>query len=167
MHEQLEHRWRTGKAPFDGQCIRLSDHIPLPTLRLLLRTIVDVLQERRKDCTLYRFDDWHEHDGYLTEARATNWEMLNQVLLNDQALHQSRHGDLYVRWAYYPEDFTFLLRYDVLDPDEEPEIAEPEGDCDLCADADTIREVRSKAERFTDRLEVTSAKAHFDETYAG
>ncbi len=167
MDKQLEQRWKTGKAPFDGECIRLTDHVQLPTLRLLLRTIVDVLHEWKKDCTLSRFDDWHEHDGYATEARATDWETLDQILLNDQTLHHSRHGDSYVRWAYYPDDFTFLLRYDVLDPDEEPELSEPQGDCDLCADADIIREIRSKAERFTDRLEATSAKAYFDKIYAG
>ena len=139
----------------------------MATLRSLLRTIVDVLQERKKDCALYRFDDWHEHDGYVTEARAIDWEILNQILPTDQTLHHSRHGDSYVRWAYYPDDLTFLLRYDVLNPAEEPERSELQGDCDLCADADIIREIRSKAERLTDRLEVTSAKAYFDETYAG
>lgn len=167
MDEQLEHRWKTGKPPFDGRCIRLSDHVPLPTCRLLLRTMLGVLHERKGHCTLYRFDDWHEHDGYQTESRTTNWEALNQVLMNDQALHHSRHRDSYVRWAYYPDDFTFLLRYDVLDPDEEPELTGPEGDCDLCADANIIEEVRFKAERLTDCLEETSAKAYFDQTYAG
>ena len=139
----------------------------MSTLRLLLRTIVDVLQERKKGCSLYRFDDWHQHDGYVTEARATDWKTLNQILLSDQALRHSRHGDSYVRWAYYPDDLTFLLRYEILDPDEEPELSEPQGDCDLCADVDIIREIRSKAERFTARIEATSAKGYFDETYAG
>ena len=167
MDEQLEQRWKTGKPPFDGECLRLTDHVPLPTLRLLMRTIVDVLRQQETDRTLFRFDDWHQHDGYVTKARAADWATLDQILLNDQTLHHSRHGDAYVRWAYYPDDFTFLLRYDVLDPDEEFELSEPEGDCDLCADADMIRKIRSKAERLTDCLEVTSAKAYFDRIYAG
>ena len=128
---------------------------------------MDVLQDQKKDCTLFRFDDWHQHDGYVTKAHAAEWGSLDQILLNDQTLHHSRHGDAYVRWGYYPNDFTFLLRYDVLDPDEEPELSEPEGDCDLCANADIIISIRSQAEAFTKRLEVTSAKAYFDRIYAG
>ena len=167
MDAQLEQRWKTGKPPFDGQCIRLNDHVPLPILRSILLTIVETLQQRTKDGSLFRFDDWHEHDGYVTEALSIDWATLEQVLANDQKLHHSRHDDAYVRWAYYPDDLTFLLRYDVLDPDEEPELSEPKGDCDLCADADIIGEIRAKIERFADCLEVASAKEYFDGIYAG
>lgn len=167
MDKQLEQRWKNGKPPFNGQCIRLIDHIQLPTLRILLHTIVDVLYRRTKHCTLFRFDDWHEHDGYVTEALPTDWSTLDQILMNDQKLHESRHGDMYVRWAYYPDNLSFLLRYDILDPDEEVELSEPYGDCDLCADEDTIREIRSKAGNVVDCLEICCAKEYFDEIYAG
>ena len=109
MDEQLEQRWKTGKPPFDGQCIRLTDHLPLPILRSLLSTVVDVLRQTTPACSLFRFDDWHEHDGYVTESLPTEWETFDQILLNDQKLHYSRHGDAYVRWAYYPDDLSFLL----------------------------------------------------------
>ncbi len=87
--------------------------------------------------------------------------------MNDESLRHSRHGDTYVRRAFYPDELTFLLRYDVLDPDEEPELSEPRGDCDLCADANTIGEIRAKSERFANCIEVVSAKEYFDEIYAG
>lgn len=167
MDAQLEQRWKDGKPPFDGSCLRLTDHVSLPTLRPLLRIIVDALQQRMMHRRLLRFDDWHEHDGYVTEALPTDWAALDQILMNDESLHHSRHGDAYVRWAFYPDDLTFLLRYDVLDPDEEPELSEPMGDCDLCADAKTIGEIRAKAERFANCLEEVSAKEYFDEIYAG
>ena len=168
MDAPLEQRWKTGQTPFDGHCIPLTDHVSLPTLRSLLRSIVHVLQQRTKDRSLFRCDDWHQHDGYVTEALPTDWATLDQILMNDQDLHHSRHGDAYVRWAYYPDDLTFLLRYDVLDPDEEPELSEPKGDCDLCADAETIREILAKVEpAFSDCLEVASAKEYFDGIYAG
>jgi len=64
--------------------------------------IVRALRQRTKAHALFRFDDWHEHDGYVTEALPTDWEALDQILSNDQKLLFSRHGDRYVRWAYYP-----------------------------------------------------------------
>ncbi len=170
MDAQLEQRWKDGKPPFDGSCLRLTGHVPLPTLRSLLRTIVDILRQRMKHRRLLRIDDWHEHDGYVTKALPTDWAALDQVLMNEQSLHHSRHGDSYVRWAFYPDDLTFLLRYDVLDPDEEPELSEPMGDCDLCADANTIGEICGKADRLgncLNCLEEVSAKEYFDKIYAG
>lgn len=167
MDAQLEQRWKDGKPPFDGSCLRLADHVPLPTLRSLLRAIVYELQQRLNHRPLLKFDDWHEHDGYITEAQPADWAALDRVLLNDESLKHSRHGDAYVRRAFYPDDLTFLLRYDVLDPDEEPELSEPMGDCDLCVDADTIGRIRAKAERLANCLEVVSAKEYFDKIYAG
>ena len=82
MDAQLEQRWKDGKPPFDGSCLRLTDHVPLPTLRSLLRTIVDALQQRMKHRSLLRFDDWHEHDGYVTEALPVDWAALDQVLMD-------------------------------------------------------------------------------------
>lgn len=134
---------------------------------MLLLTIVNVLRQRTTPCTLYRFDDWHEHDGYVTESVPVDWESLDQILLRDQNLHDSRHGDASVRWAYYPDDCSFLLRYDVLDPREEPDLSEPVGECDLCADEATIREVCSSCGQWIDSLEVVRAKEYFDRAYAG
>jgi hypothetical protein len=33
MDEQLEQRWKTGKAPFDGQCIRLTERLEVTSAK--------------------------------------------------------------------------------------------------------------------------------------
>jgi hypothetical protein len=47
----------------------------------------------------------------------TEWESLVAVAQSADALVASRHGDSYVHRAFYPEDLSFLLRYNV--PDDE------------------------------------------------
>jgi len=136
-------------------------------LRSILRTMVGALHERKMDNVLFRFDDWHQHDGYVTKAIPIGWAALESVLLSDEKLWDSRQRDEFVRWAYYPDDVTFLLRYDICDSDEEPEVSEPLGDCDLCAGTDTIEEILASVGGLVSCLEVVSAKDYFDEIYAG
>ena len=90
MDARLDPLWKTGKPPFGGQCIRVTDHVPLPILRSVLGAIVETLPQHIEDTSLFRFDDWHEHDGFVTEARPTDWAALKEVLANDQNLHRPR-----------------------------------------------------------------------------
>ena len=167
MDEQLEVRWRSGRSPFDGRCLRCSEPIDVARLRQIMQIVVDVLCARITGPNLLKFDDWHEHDGYITQAISTTWAELEDILRTDQRLHSSRHGDSYVCWAYYPADFSFLLRYDIVDRDEDPELIEPVGDFDLSADATTVAEALSKLGEYHDCIEVVETKAYFDRVYAG
>lgn len=168
MDTHLNDCWRAGSRPFDGVCIHLSDWIPLDELRRLLSALVDVLRRECGASVLLAFNDWHEHDGYVTEATHTNWESINSILASDESLYTARDADEYVRCAYYAEDGSFLLRFYVLEEDDNPEYPGIWGDCDLCGSLKLIETARDAVpESVARKVKVTEAKDYFDANYAG
>src|SRR5262249_36278482 len=111
----LNQRWQSGLSPFDGDCLVTDDAINVEELRELLAVVVPELERGCAGQALYAFDDWHQHDGYVTERRVMEWEALAAVARIADALIASRQGDTYVHRSFYPEGFAFLLRYDVSD----------------------------------------------------
>src|SRR5262245_39502605 len=111
----MNQRWQSGLSPFDGDCLVTDDLISAEELRQLLGMMLPELERGSAAQTLYAFDDWHQHDGYVTERRAIEWEALAAVARSAATLIASRQGDTYVHRSFYPEDFGFLLRYDVSD----------------------------------------------------
>ncbi len=75
MNEALEQRWPDGAAPFNGQTVSFAsqDLTPLPALRLTLLAGVPRLQQRWPEAALCTLDDWHEHDGFVNEAKPASW----------------------------------------------------------------------------------------------
>src|SRR4051812_48637239 len=111
----MNQRWQSYLSPFDGDCLRTDDLISVADLASLLAAIVPALQRDFAAQVLYTFDDWHQHDGYVTERRATEWGSLSAAAQNRDTLLASRQGDSHVHRSYYPQDLSFLLRYDVSD----------------------------------------------------
>jgi hypothetical protein len=111
----MNQRWQSGLSPFDGDCLVTDDLISVEELRQLLGVILPELERCFAAQTLYTFDDWHQHDGYVTERRVIEWGALAAVARNADALIASRRGDTYVHRSFYTEDYAFLLRYDVSD----------------------------------------------------
>src|SRR5262245_12375557 len=113
----MNQRWQSGLSPFDGDIPFTDDPISVQDLRNILAVIVPELQVDYTAQSLYTFDDWHQHDGYVNQRQPAEWSSLTEVTQSLDALIALRQGDTYVHRSYYPEDLSFLLRYDVFDED--------------------------------------------------
>jgi hypothetical protein len=163
MDHELEARWRSGRAPFD-QAILRCEMIPLSVLQPTVQALVPVLM--LPELRLYAFDDWHEHDGYVTQASAVAWSNLDEIVATEASLFDARHRDTYVRRAFYPESAEWLFRLCVLEPNEDEQYPgiwgtfDLSGTSSLCAGALSAIGGESSAT-------LGDAKAYFDEHYAG
>ena len=163
----MNQRWHDGMSPFDRDCIVTDDLISVDELRVLLGVVVSDLESHYAGQRLYAFDDWHQHDGYVTERRATEWGSLSVAAQNRDTLLASRQGDSYVHRSYYPQDLSFLLRYDV--PDEEcGDKTGFSGTFDLSANPALIAKVFELVPvSLRSRFQVEHSKDYFDKTYSG
>jgi hypothetical protein len=163
----MNQRWQTGLSPFDGDILFSDDPISVQDLQAILAVIVQELEVNYATQNLYTFDDWHEHDGYVTERRPTEWSSLAAVAQSADALIASRQGDTYVHRSYYPKNLSFLLRYDVFDEESRDTIGFS-GSFDLSADSTMIAKVFALVPLgLQSRLQVEPSKGYFDSTYAG
>ena len=163
----MNQRWQSALSPFNGDCLRTNDLITVADLGTLLAAILPELQREYATQELYTFDDWHQHDGYVTERRVADWASLAAVAQNVDALVASRQGDSYVNRSFYPEDSSFLLRYDV--PDEESGDATGfSGTFDLSAHSTVIAKVFLLVPLgLRPHFRIEPAKDYFDKTYSG
>jgi hypothetical protein len=163
----LNQRWQGGLSPFDGDCLRADDLISVADLGSLLAAIVPALQRDYASQELYTFDDWHQHDGYVTERRGTEWASLSGAAQSRATLIASRQGDTYVHRSFYPEDLSFLLRYDIADEECGDETGFS-GMIDLSANSALIAKVFQLFPlTLRSRFQVQRSKDYFDKTYSG
>jgi hypothetical protein len=163
----MNQRWQIGISPFDGDCLLTDDLLSVADLRLLLAVVVPELEGHYAAQTLYTFDDWHQHDGYVTERRVTDWGTLAEVTRSADSLVASRQGDTYVHRSFYPEDLAFLLRYDVSDEDSGDGTGFA-GAFDLSASPAMITWLAARVPvGLRPRVRIEPSKAYFDRTYAG
>jgi hypothetical protein len=163
----MNQRWHAGLSPFDGDCLIIDELVSVEDLRALLAAILPEIERDYTAQTLYTFDDWHQHDGYVTERRVTEWSSLATLTQCADTLIASRQGDTYVHRSFYPEDLSFLLRYDVPD-DDCGDGTGFSGAFDLSANPARITQTLSLAPSdLRSRLRVEPCKGYFDRTYAG
>jgi hypothetical protein len=163
----LNQRWQSRLLPFDGDCILTDDLISVEDLRKLLGIILPELEKSCHAQSLYAFDDWHQHDGYITGRRVADWGALAAIVRSVDTLIASRQGDTYVHRSFYSEDFSFLLRYDVSD-EQNTGASGFAGTFDLSAEEDRIARILSLVPLpLRSQLRVEPSKDYFDRTYAG
>jgi hypothetical protein len=102
--------WQKGTAPFDGVTVFLKELLWLPALRPALVAVVDQLQALSPNGALLRNDDWHDHDGYVSEASVFSWEELRTYLASEEALKDANRGDFAVRLGVFPQGREWYLR---------------------------------------------------------
>ena len=163
----MNQRWQSGLSPFDGDCLISDDVLSVEELRELLANVVPELESHYASLVLYTFDDWHQHDGFVTERCATAWADLAAVSVTRRCLIASRQDDTYVHRSFYPEDFAFLLRYDV--PDEDSGDGSGfAGTFDLSASSTIIARLATFVPvGLRPRLRIEPSKSYFDKAYAG
>lgn len=118
MTPELEQRWRDRLPPFAESALVLDD-LPLSELQAALQGLVAKLREEHEGLPLHTHLCWHEHDGYLTSAERTEWQGLDEIVASEASLCAARSGDTDVARAFYPESHGFLLRFHVLEEDED------------------------------------------------
>ena len=121
MDEEMESRRLNGQPPFDGTTVYLSNFVPLSTLRELLAPVIAILHARFPDAEMLKFDDWHEHDGYVNLSHTSSWNDVQAIVASDDALiTEASTGETYVRTAFYSTICEFLLRVYVPDSSDNP-----------------------------------------------
>jgi hypothetical protein len=168
MDQRMLKHLQAGIKPFDGVTLHLDDLVSISHLRCALNVIVGSLKNAHPGVTLQAFEDWHEHDGYVVSSNKVEWDEIDLVLISDQALYESRHGDTYVRRAFYSVDDSFLLRYYVLDKDEDHLYPGIWGEFDLSCNRSLVDDIQAKLPEFPNTIvRVEQAKVFFDKRHAG
>jgi hypothetical protein len=108
MNSALQERWWVGHAPFGGLTIASDGGMPLGAVRAILAEVVPYLQRQWDHRQLYLLEDWHAHDGYLRDARATSWGELRVACSSNAELLSLCSDDTGVATAVYPDDYGFL-----------------------------------------------------------
>jgi hypothetical protein len=169
MTPELYERWTLRQHPFDGLAVSPAgeDLVPLSTLCPALRYLVERLQSMYGDRMLSTAPDWHEHDGYVSEARPSTWEEVCSWLTSEDTLHLASQADTYVRTAIIPEGAEFYLRIYI--PDEsDHDYPEPRGTFDLTCSEEVARSLAAAVESCMGlRLTCEPAKQFFDRSYGG
>lgn len=123
--------------------------------------IVNFLIQQFPDDQIYRFDDWHSHDGFITSRKAWNYQIILDSLKTEKLFINSSHGDFDVYWTFYPNNLQFMFRY-YLDVEDE------EGCLDFSATNTVITELKKSLKTdFIDLLEEENTYKFFKKTNAG
>jgi hypothetical protein len=118
MDAALQARLETGEAPFDGFVVSpigepAGEPQPIENVRSALSRVVPVLASEPRT-GLQTFFDWWEHDGYVSTSEPVPWSALSEAIANGERLVECSSDDDWVSRAWYPRDFRFLLRWQVL-----------------------------------------------------
>ena len=175
MDAEFERRWRSRLPPFDGVTLTLPDYVALPLLQQILHIVVECLFAYRPDAFLYRLLDWHEHDGYVTEASPSSWQELRLLASSSKRLEaQFRRGDTYVREGFFPVERDYYLRFYVPDADDNPLFHEDEanhleyGTLDVSGPQSLVTAIASAIQVVEDiPIEVVSSEGFFAQRYGG
>ncbi len=168
MDKTLDDAWKKGSQPFSGTTLACTESLPISIVRSALKSIVDVLQTLFPTTPILKFDDWHEHDGFVSPSEESSFSDLTSLLTSDETLYQARHGDDYVRRAFYARNGAFLLRFSIPDENEDPKLPEIAGDFDLTSSSEIIDLVQRKlVNAEINNLELLGAQEFFNSRYAG
>ena len=81
MNNALYQWWQDAAAPFDGDTVGFDaeELTSLAALRQVLLAVVPALQKLWPNTKLLMLDDWHEHDGYVSNEQPVTWQELSQL----------------------------------------------------------------------------------------
>ena len=166
MTPDLQVRWQSRLAPFDGKTITICDD-PTPEEVLdVLRTMAGWLRQRYT--TILQFDDWHEHDGFLTQPTAIDWETTAACWRDLPSWKAASSDDDHVRKAIYSPTCDWLLRCGLDSTDAASlDDAWPYLDFTAAMDSTAMELINAIAERLPGYTSVSAAAIHFQSCYAG
>lgn len=109
MTPDLEKRWKAGDKPFDGEIVTSATDSSKETILKVMSIFINVVVTPSEK--LFIFDDWHEHDGFITEAKEISLEDLKSKTADVNALKASTHGGYEVRTSVYSTSNDWLMRW--------------------------------------------------------
>ena len=102
----------------------------LAALREVLAAIIAILHAHFPEAELLKFNDWHEHDGFVNQSNSSSWDEVRALLSSDEALIVGAFtNETYVRKAFYFSGCEFLLRIYI--PDDWPNSYDRRNDPEL------------------------------------
>lgn len=113
MDLELNRRWRERESPFKGVTLTHHRYVSVTTARNCILSMAHILRVDEQREGLYRLDDWHEHDGCLTEPLSLSWPQMVTELSSDQAIESICSDDSYVRLGYFRSQCDFYMRIHV------------------------------------------------------
>jgi hypothetical protein len=161
MTPDLQDRWQATLPPFDGKTIAVCDDLLPSDVLEMLQVITAWLQHRYS--TVFQFDDWHEHGGFLTYPTNIDWRTASDCWRDVSSLKASSCDEVYVRTALYSPTYEWLLRFDVGSSDD----AWPYLDYTAAANSPAMELIDPVASRWPKHTSVSIAATHFQSRYAG
>ena len=136
-----EARWRHQVAPFDAATLA-TPIVATQELHSAVAAVVGLLRVTFPEAVLHTSEDWHEHDGFISEPQPVGWDSLELAVSSEAAFKHWSPTDTYVRRAWLA-DGSFYLRWYFYDEGESLSVATPPtgGDLDLTAQRHVIEDV--------------------------
>lgn len=166
MDPQLEPLWRSGQKPFHGETLYPLNDVLVRDALVAIPSALRHIELYYPDAQLFMFDDWHQHDGFIVQARPVTLEALRKPMLTPESYVASLSDDFAVYRAIYPASLDFLLRYSVCDADasgQDP--ADREVHWTFTGRGHDVFEMRKRW--FAYSLEAESSAEYFQERYSG
>lgn len=160
MTPDLESRRKSDNKPFDGEIITSSADSSMETLLKVMRYFIEIVIDPSDRLLVY--DDWHEHDGFITDSKVIALEDLKGKVKNSESLKVSVHGDYEVRTAVYPDNYKWLMRWCI--DTEDDAYCDFEFCCSKEANQDGLELMYSINPEGLNR---EKAKNYFERTYGG
>lgn len=169
MDRELAERLAATAPPFSGVCLYPDDSLKITDLVKVLGAVCDCIKEEFGDIGIRSLDDWLIHDGWLSSSKRSSWEEIENAIQSEESIYNYRHEDDFVYRAFYPEDFSFLLRFDVFDEDDEDEeYPGIWGTFDICGPNDWVQVLHQRLTLIAStEFVVESAKHFFDRLVSG
>lgn len=105
----------------EGTNFRPQQEVALATLKLALGRIYAFLKSREPSPSLFRYDDWWEHDGLHTLRDKLTWARFKATIADEAEIIESMPGDFNVKVGIASPAMNWYLRYYVDLEDESKE----------------------------------------------
>ena len=166
MTPELNIRWKKGDAPFDGWAAVTFDEPEIATVREMINFCADFLESKYPCINICH--DWHEHDGFELSGKSISWQKFREMILDTKSLYNSRDEDDSVRIDIYPENYDWLLRFNIDDENESDYLT---AWCDFDISISENSSAKSLIEKLIIEwpvyIQKLRAKEYFDSSYGG
>lgn len=166
MTPELQDRWQRAAPPFDGRTFATCDEPTVSDVLDMLRFIVPSVAANSD--RLFRFVDWHGHDGFITEPTLVDLATILLDLRSPETFIKSVSDDDYVLTAIYSDSYDWLLRYGITYSDGVSlENAWASVDLTIAAEHHPTQVIGLLRERWAGYLDEHTATAWFRNVYGG
>ena len=118
MTKELEHNLLNNLSPFNTFTLKPELDLEIDDLRETLLRVLKFIQMYYPNEKLYISDDWHEHDGFITDSKTITIDTILKKMKTNKSFYQWRNGAHEVYKLINPESYNFMLRFYIMDLDD-------------------------------------------------